>query len=256
MWRFELQRVGPRLPLYTALLGLLALISGPVSAQGDLLRRAQGLLGGNDEPAESAQSPTENEIGGGLKEALRVGAESVLNQLGATGGFSADPIVHIGLPNGLDRVKSALDRVGMGQMLEDLELRLNRAAEMAMPKAQSLFVQAIDEMTLEDVANIYRGPDDAATRYFQGKMSDQLALEMRPVVDESLGETGAAASYSAVMDRYNSLRFVRPVEADLGAHVVQMGMDGVFHYLAQEEAAIRNDPVKRTTELLQRVFGN
>jgi hypothetical protein len=32
-------------------------------------------------------------------------------------------------------------------------------------------------------------------------------------------------------------------------------MDGIFHYIAVEEAAIRQNPAKRTTELLQRVFG-
>jgi len=32
-------------------------------------------------------------------------------------------------------------------------------------------------------------------------------------------------------------------------------MDGIFYYIAKEEAAIRQNPVKRTTELLKRVFG-
>ena len=32
-------------------------------------------------------------------------------------------------------------------------------------------------------------------------------------------------------------------------------MDGIFHYLAKEEAAIRSNPAKRTTALLQKVFG-
>ena len=32
-------------------------------------------------------------------------------------------------------------------------------------------------------------------------------------------------------------------------------MDGIFYYMAQEEAAIRQNPAKRTTELLRRVFG-
>ena len=31
-------------------------------------------------------------------------------------------------------------------------------------------------------------------------------------------------------------------------------MDGVFYYLAKEEAAIRNNPAKRTTDLLAKVF--
>jgi hypothetical protein len=37
--------------------------------------------------------------------------------------------------------------------------------------------------------------------------------------------------------------------------VVDKGMDGIFHYLAQEEAAIRTDPVARSTDLLRKVFG-
>jgi hypothetical protein len=45
------------------------------------------------------------------------------------------------------------------------------------------------------------------------------------------------------------------VSADLTDYVVEQGMDGVFHYIAQEEAAIRNDPAARTTEILQKVFG-
>jgi hypothetical protein len=37
--------------------------------------------------------------------------------------------------------------------------------------------------------------------------------------------------------------------------VVDKGMDGIFHYMAVEEAAIRRDPARPTTELLTRVFG-
>jgi len=43
-------------------------------------------------------------------------------------------------------------------------------------------------------------------------------------------------------------------KADLTDHVVEKGMDGIFYYMAKEEAAIRQNPVKRTTELLKKVF--
>ncbi|MDH3393507.1 MAG: DUF4197 domain-containing protein [Desulfobulbaceae bacterium] len=32
-------------------------------------------------------------------------------------------------------------------------------------------------------------------------------------------------------------------------------MDGIFYYVAKEEAAIRENPVRQTTDLLKRVFG-
>ena len=201
------------------------------------------------------QALTPDEIGAGLKDALLVGSEKVVSQLGRLDGFNLDPAIHIPLPQQLHSVKSLLGKVGMSSMLDDLEWKLNRAAEVATPKAKELFAQAISAMTFEDVMNIYNGPDDAATRYFQDKMTPALAREMQPVVDQSLAEVGAVKAYDNVMGQYRSIPFVPDVKADLTTYVVEKGMDGIFHYIAVEEAAIRHDPAKRTTELLQRVFG-
>ena len=57
------------------------------------------------------------------------------------------------------------------------------------------------------------------------------------------------------MGEYRAIPFVPDAKADLTTYVVEKGMDGIFHYIALEEAAIRQNPAKRTTELLQRVFG-
>ena len=203
----------------------------------------------------TAQALSNDEVGNGLKEALRVGTETVVGNLGQTDGFNLDPLAHIPLPGQLDKVRSLLGKVGMDSMLTDLELRLNRAAEIATPKAKSLFVDAINDMTLDDAMAIYKGPDDSATQYFKSKMSAPLALEMKPVVDESLADAGAVKAYDNMMQRYEAIPFAPKAEADLSDFVVQKGMDGIFHYLAVEEAAIRQDPLKRTTDILKRVFG-
>ncbi len=196
-----------------------------------------------------------DEIAAGLKEALRVGTGRVVAQLGASGGFSDDPRVHIPLPKNLRTVQSALNKVGMSYMLDDLEAELNQAAELATPKAKALFWDAIKQMTLKDVKSIYKGQDDAATRYFQEKMSGPLSKEMRPIVDESLSKVGAVNKFNQIMQKYRSLPFVPKVKADLTGYVVDRGIKGIFYYLAQEEKAIRRDPLKRTTELLRKVFG-
>jgi len=62
-------------------------------------------------------------------------------------------------------------------LLDDLELKLNRAAEQATPKAKELFLSSIEQMTMDDVMGIYNGPPDAATRYFQGKMSNHWVYQ-------------------------------------------------------------------------------
>lgn len=228
---------------------------GAVFAGTDWLQQGKELLGGAATSAPGAQDLTVGEIGAGLKEALRIGSENVVTQLGQQGGFNADPAVHIPLPERLESVQSALDTVGMASLLDDLELRLNRAAEQATPKAKQLFVQAIEDMTLDDVRAIYRGPDNAATQYFRSKMSQPLAEEMRPVIDSSLAEVGAVQVYEQAMDQYRNIPFVPDVKADLTDYALDMTLDGVFYYLAQEEAAIRQNPAKQTTDLLKRVFG-
>ena len=230
------------------------IVFGAAAAQSSWWQKGADLLK-NPAGTTVQKSLSSEDIGAGLKEALVVGSENVVSQLGTLNGFNLDPAIHIPLPQQFNSVKSLLGKVGMSSMLDDLELKLNRAAEVATPKAKELFAQAISEMTFEDVMNIYNGPDDAATRYFQDKMTPPLAKEMQPVVEQSLAEVGAVQAYDNVMGEYRAIPFVPDVKADLTTYVVEKGMDGIFHYMAVEEAAIRQNPAKRTTELLQRVFG-
>ncbi len=239
----------------TAIFVVLIILFSPAFARSNWWQKGIDLLKSPAGTTAVKQALTSEEIAAGLKDALRVGSETVVAQVGALDGFNLDPAIHIPLPEKLVTVKSLLAKVGMSSMLDDLELKLNRAAETAAPKAKALFAQTISGMSFEDVMNIYNGPDDAATRYFQEKMTPALAGEMKPIVEESLAEVGAVQSYDNVMGQYRAIPFVPDVKADLTTYVIEKGMDGIFHYLAVEEAAIRQNPVKRTTELLQRVFG-
>ena len=225
-------------------------------AQSDWLDKGKDILGDVGASGTSATNLSDQEIGVGLKEALRVGTGNVVGQLGRQGGFSDDPSIHIPLPGSLSTVQSTLDKVGMGETMDDLELRLNRAAEAATPKAKQLFLDAISEMTFEDVNGILNGPDDAATRYFQQKMTPELTKAMQPIVEQSLAEAGAIQAYDKAMAQYQELPFVPDVKANLTEYVVEKGSNGIFHYLAIEEAQIRKNPAKQTTELLKRVFGS
>lgn len=200
------------------------------------------------------RSLSNSDVVAGLKDALRVGSENVVGQLSKKNGFNGDAKVHIPLPDNMKKVKSALSAVGMGSMMDDLELRLNRAAEAATPKAKRIFGNAIKSMSITDAKSILRGPDDAATQYFKKKMSKPLAKEMRPVVDHALARAGVVKAYDRVMGQYQSLPFMPNVKADLSQHVLDLALSGVFHYMADEEAAIRKNPVKRTTDILKKVF--
>jgi hypothetical protein len=220
---------------------------------GGALDSITGSKGGG---SSSLNSLTDSDIAAGLKDALRVSSERVVQQLARENGFNTDPKIHIPLPASLKKVDSMLNGIGMGYLMDDLELKLNRAAEQATPKAKKLFVDAIKQMSFADVRRIYEGPDDAATQYFKGRMSNPLARAMRPIIEKTLMQVGAVQAYDKVMGRYQSLPFVPDVKSNLTTHVVDGGLSGIFHYIAVEEAAIRKDPVKRTTDILKKVFGN
>ena len=225
-------------------------LPAPAQAQDLLDRLTSGL-----KKDKASEQPSEEEVGLGLKEALRVATNTVVGQLGREDGFNLDEVAHIRLPKRLRRAGKVLRKVGMGHLAEDLELRLNRAAEVATPRARAIFWNSIKQMTLRDVMDIYRGPDDAATQYFRRTMTPQLVEEMRPVIDGAMGEVGAIAAYDRFMGRYSEVPLVPDVKTDLTDYVMRKTLDGIFHYLAVEEAAIRRNPLKRTTDLLKKVFG-
>lgn len=234
-------------------------VCGNLFAGSNWLESGKGMLNQlSKQPSSGATAGalSDSEIGAGLKEALRIGSETVVAQLGKTDGFNADSLIHIPLPEEMQTVKKTLSKIGLSDMLDDLELRLNRAAEVATPKAKELFSQAIGEMSIDDVQKIYKGPEDAATQYFRAKMTPELTREMTPVVEESLSQVGAIKAYDDVMGEYKNIPFMPNVEEDLNGYVVEKGMDGIFYYLAREEAAIRSDPVKQSTSLLKKLFGS
>lgn len=257
----------------TARLGaaaLLLLCASPVLAQGGLMDLGKGLVkqeleqraGSGSASAgggSAGSSLSVSEIGSGLKEALRVAADKVTGRLGRSDGFNADPSVHIPLPDKLSALKQGLALAGKSQMLDDLELRLNRAAEAATPKAKQIFWDAVQKMTLDDARTILNGPQDAATQYFKRTMTPDLKTAMRPVVDGTVSQSGAVQSYSGLAGAAKGL----PLAGDalkagpsmLTDHVLDYALSGIFKYLGQEEAAIRSDPAKRSTDLLKKVFG-
>lgn len=246
-------------PVFGALV-IAASMAAPFSAQANFLQQLKDKVieqtqGSGTGSTGIASVLSNDEVIAGLKEALRVGTERVVGQIGATDGFNADPAIHIPLPPSLQKVQSTLKKVGLSSLADDVELRLNRAAEEAAPKTKELVWKAINEMTLEDAQKIYDGPKDAATQYFRRVASGDLATVIKPVVDNALNDAGAVQAYDSLVGQYANIPFMPDIKGDLSQHAVDLTMQGLFHYLAQEEAAIRENPVKRTTEILQKVFG-
>ncbi len=222
--------------------------------------RAQSLLDNLKKKvtgSSNGSSLSSEDIVNGLKQALTLGAQKSADKLSAADGFFKDAVVKILLPPQAQNAEKTLRSLGMGQLVDNAILSMNRAAEDASKSAAPIFVSAIKGMTVQDGLGILRGADTAATGYLRKTTSPQLSTAFHPVIDSSLQKTGATKYWKDVFNTYNKLPTTfKKVNPDLSGYVTQKAMDGIFYYVAQEEKQIRKDPAAQVTDLLKKVFGS
>ena len=190
-----------------------------------------------------------------IREALRVGTERTVDRTGREDGYLGNAMIRIGLPEEFHSAAGQLRRVGLGGQVDELEQRMNRAAEAAATEAAPIFTDAIRDMRPSDVYAVIRGEDDAATRYLRDQSEATLQERYEPVVQKHLGEAGVYRVYQPLRDSYNRLPGLPELELDLDRYVTDRALEGVFAVLAEEEGRIRENPAARTTELLREYFG-
>lgn len=208
-------------------------------------------------PATSSTAGlTEAEMTGGLKEALAVGVERAIKGLARPGGYLHDPAVRIPLPPALEHAEKTLRTLGQGKPIDEFIATINGAAEAAVPQGAEIVGDAIRGMTIADAQKLLNGGDDAATRYFRDKTWDKLAAAMLPIVQAATARTGVTGAYKNVVSRAGPAASLLGDSADLDGYVTGKTLEGLFVKLADEERAIRQNPMARSTDLLKKVFGS
>jgi uncharacterized protein DUF4197 len=191
----------------------------------------------------------------GLREALTQGASQAVGKLGVENGFFGDVRVRIPMPDSMKRAESLMRRIGMDRQADDLILRMNRAAEAAVPEAKAVLVDAVRAMSVDDARAILTGSDDAATRYFRRTMTDPLAKRFQPIVVRAMEKVQLAESWDRFASRGARLGLVRKEDANLEDYITRKTLDGLFLVIADEEKKIRANPMAETSSILRKVFG-
>jgi hypothetical protein len=198
---------------------------------------------------------TNREAVSGLKAALERGSQAAVASLGRVDGFFGNPQVRIPLPESLQRTERLMRRVGMAKYADELILTLNRAAEAAVPEARQLFIDAVKKMTVQDAKGILTGGDTAATEYFRRTTQDALRKRFLPIVRKATSRVELAEKYNEYADTAAAFGLVKKEDANLDDYVTQKALDGLFFMVAEEEKAIRKDPVGTASAILRKVFG-
>ncbi len=224
------------------------------------------------------------EIAQGLKTALEVGADTSVTITSAIDGFYGDENIKIPLPPQADMIVNfmnmpVLQSVGMPVMVENVILRVNRAAEDAAVEAKPILKDAITNISFSDAMSILQGQNPAsnakefdsaaATHYLFDVTSTQLVSAFSPKIDVSLnkpivGGVSTNESWETCTNTYNQvantlagqLLGLQPVDVSLGEFVTQKALDGLFVKVADEERKIRRDPFQWALDILHKVFGS
>jgi hypothetical protein len=202
-----------------------------------------------------AQLFSEADAARALREALRLAATNATTRLGRANGFWSEGRVRIPLPGMLAQAQRGLRNVGMSRPLDDLQESLNHAAETTMPEAGRLFVNAVRSITITDAVDIVRGGDDSATRYLRGRTETRLTQLLKPPMTQALTSSGAFGLMRTALRQTGMSSMSGDVRTEIINFSTTKALDGCFLYIAEEERAIRRDPVRRTSDILRQVFG-
>lgn len=213
---------------------------------------------------------TEADVISGLKEALITGAKNSAGILGAENGYFGDQTVKILLP---DDAKVIIDNIsklpGGDKLVQDVVLRINRAAEDAAKEAAPIFFNSVKQMTVRDAFNILNGADNAATQYLRQTTYNELYALYKPKIAAStekklVGSVSTKDSWVALTGKWNSLAgsvagklaSLKPVNTDLDDYLTKKALDGMFLKVELEELKIRKNVSARISPILQKVFGS
>ena len=190
-----------------------------------------------------------------IKEALGQGVDDAVSLLGRAQGFQLNSLYHIGLPSSLEKPADLLRKIGQGAKVDEFENRLNSAASAAVKQATPVFSDAIRTMSVDDALGILQGKENAATVYFRSKTESQLRQRFLPIINTATDQTGLTRAYKTLNSSLQTVAPSSQYTVDIDQYVMDHAMDALFDRIAVEEKLIREQPLKRTTELMKNVFG-
>jgi hypothetical protein len=213
---------------------------------------------------------TEADVIDGLKEGLIIGSKNAAMRLSAENGYFGDEAVKILLPDEAKVISDNISKLpGGDKLVQDLVLRINRAAEDAANEAAPIFANSVKEMTVKDAFAILNGADNAATGYLRATTYNALYSLYKPKIQAStekkiVGSISTIDSWIALTGKWNilansvagKLANLKPVNTDLNDYLTTKALNGMFLKVELEELKIRKDVSARVSPILQKVFGS
>ncbi len=196
---------------------------------------------------------TKQELAEGVKEMLVTGLDEGVQAI-KDGELLNNSQLKIPFPKSLEKVEKSLKDIGLGDKLQEFVTEMNQTSTQVAQTTKPIFTSAIQDMNWDEAQRIVNAGDGAATIYLRQRTEPHIINAVQPLMQKGLDNSKAAQLFSFLVNAYNKIPFVEPVNADLSHYLTKMLIEALFFTIARKEYAIRHNPAVRTTVLLQRVF--
>lgn len=192
--------------------------------------------------------------GGGVRKLLGQASDNALDKLSQPGAFYADTAIRILLPGKAGKTVSNLmgkaAKLGVG---DKLVVTLNDAAGQAAKEAKPLFRSAVDGLSIRDVPGLVT-KKDGGTQYLKQSAGADLRAKVHPLINGALNRTGAFGQLAKLGKSAKLLGVVGLTPEGLTDSVTDQALNGIYNYMAREEAQLRDNPLDLGKSLLNGIL--
>ena len=141
----------------------------------------------------------------------------------------------------------------MSKLIEDAELSMNRAAEIAANEGLNVMMKEINTMEFTNILTIVSSGDTGATHFLRIHSSDSIEKRIKPIVSDALSQSNATKYWSDLFKNYN--RFAKDkVNPDLNKYVCEKMMTAFFLKIGKMEKQMRQKPDDEVQEIIKKLI--
>lgn len=198
--------------------------------------------------ATPLEALSQADAGQALRDLLQRSAKTAVLRAGRENGFLLNPQIRIGLLKNHRKAETVLRALGYGQQVDAFVLGMNRAAEMALPKAEGVIQEQLGtqlgKLSAADAKPLLTGQSGAASAYFRKQAEAALIVTLRQSVREVADKSGLSSGYGTLAATLMRLANIASDQGMIEEYVSQKAAAGFFIETAEAERGLRLVPAQ------------
>lgn len=197
---------------------------------------------------------TQTEAISAIKEMLGVGTKYGGSLLSLKGAFTKESLLSAILPEEITKITRVLSTLGLSNELDRFTNTLATAAGQTAENSVPIFLGGITNLKIKDAFGIITKGGTTATDYLRLTIGDTLRRSITPVMNNILASYNLDTQWKKIIQPAQLL-LGNKLNLDLGNFMAGLVANSMFNKIELKEIEIRTNANARTSNLLQKAFG-